>query len=111
MASTTKTTSTKQEDAIAILTADHRTVKALFKEFEKLKDADDADEQKAALVEQICGELTVHAQVEEELYPAMRDAIDDDDLMDEADVEHASAKDPSPSSKACPPRTTTTTPR
>ena len=83
-----------ETDAIAVLTADQKTVKALFKQFEQLKEQEDADEQKARLVQQICNELTVHAQVEEELfYPAVRDAIDDDDLMDEADIEHASAKE------------------
>lgn len=42
---------------------------------------------------QICEALTVHAQIEEEIfYPAAREAIDDDDLLDEAEVEHASAK-------------------
>jgi Hemerythrin HHE cation binding domain len=83
-----------ETDAIALLTADHKTVKALFKEFEHLKEQEDTDEQKARLVERICNELTVHAQVEEELfYPAVREAIDDDDLMDEADIEHASAKE------------------
>ena len=83
-----------ETDAIALLTADHKMVKALFKEFEQLKEQEDADEQKGRLVQQICNELRVHAQVEEELfYPAVRDAIDDDDLMDEADIEHASAKE------------------
>jgi hemerythrin superfamily protein len=83
-----------QTDAIALLTADHRAVKALFKQFDELTKQDDADERKGRLVEQICNELMVHAQVEEELfYPAVRDAIDDDALMDEADIEHASAKE------------------
>ena len=91
---TTKTKATAGNDAIALLTADHKAVKALFKEFEELSGEDDADEQKAALVEKICDELTVHAQIEEEIfYPAVREAISDDDLMDEADVEHESAKD------------------
>jgi hemerythrin superfamily protein len=94
MASSTSKSSVKGQDAIALLTADHKAVKAMFKEFEKLMEQDDADEEKAALVEQICNELTIHAQVEEEIfYPAVREAIEDDDLMDEADVEHASAKD------------------
>ena len=83
---------TANQDAFALLTADHQRVKSLFKEFESLKDEGD-DDQKATLVETICNELTVHAQIEEEIfYPALRDAIDDEDLMDEADVEHASAK-------------------
>ena len=82
------------QDAIALLTADHKAVKALFKKFEELAEKDDEGESKAALVERICNELTIHAEVEEEIfYPAVREAIEDDDLMDEADVEHASAKD------------------
>jgi len=83
---------TASQDAFALLSADHKRVKSLFKEFESLKDDGD-DDQKATLVETICNELTVHAQIEEEIfYPALREAIDDEDLMDEADVEHASAK-------------------
>jgi len=86
--------SEKSQDAIALLTADHKAVKALFKKFDELVEQEDADEQKAELVEQICNELTIHAQIEEEIfYPALRESIDDDALMDEADVEHASAKE------------------
>jgi hemerythrin superfamily protein len=82
------------EDAIAMLTADHKKVKALFKEFEKLKEDDASANEKTALVKQICDALTVHAEIEEEIfYPAVRAAIDDEDLMDEALVEHAGAKD------------------
>ena len=81
-------------DAIALLTADHKTVKGLFQAFEKIKDQKDSQDEKAELVRRICAELTVHATIEEEIfYPAVREAIDDEDLMDEADVEHASAKE------------------
>lgn len=81
-------------DAIALLTADHKKVKGLFTRFGKLMEREDVDDEKAELVKQVCNELKVHAQVEEEIfYPAVRKAIDDDDLMDEADVEHAGAKD------------------
>jgi hemerythrin superfamily protein len=84
----------KGQDALALLMADHKKVKALFKEFEKIKEDEDADDQKAALAEQICNELTVHAQIEEEIfYPAARDAIEETDLLDEAEVEHASVKE------------------
>jgi hemerythrin superfamily protein len=83
---------TASPDAFALLTSDHKLVKSLFEEFEALK-AEGDDDQKAALVETICNELTIHAQIEEEIfYPALREAIEDEDLMDEADVEHASAK-------------------
>lgn len=81
------------QDAIAVLTDDHKKIKTLFGNFENLKEEANDDE-KAELVGRICKELTLHAQVEEEIfYPAVRAAIDDDDLMDEADVEHAEVKD------------------
>jgi hemerythrin superfamily protein len=64
-------------------------VKGWFKDYEKLED--DADKQ--TLAKKICLALTVHAQIEEEIfYPAARTGIDDNDLLDEAEVEHASAK-------------------
>jgi hemerythrin superfamily protein len=76
-----------------LLADDHAKVKKMFKEFEKLCKKNE-EEGKEELVEQICKELTVHAQLEEEIfYPAAREAIDDDELMNEAMVEHASAKD------------------
>ena len=90
----TRSKSTKDVDAITLLTDDHKKVKKLFKDFEKLKEDDGTAKEKAALVKEICTELSVHAKVEEEIfYPAVREAIEDEDLMDEADVEHAGAKD------------------
>ncbi|MCC6070000.1 hemerythrin domain-containing protein [Massilia sp. GCM10020059] len=83
---------TDKNDAIALLTEDHKKVKDLFEKFEKLSDRSKVNKKKIA--DQICLELTVHAQVEEEIfYPAVREPIKDDDLMDEAVVEHASAKE------------------
>jgi hemerythrin superfamily protein len=80
-------------DAIAMLVADHKKVKAMFREFKSLKETGTGQE-KAALVKQICDALTVHASIEEEIfYPAVRAAIEDGDLMDEALVEHAGAKE------------------
>ena len=64
-------------------------MKTYFKQYEALED----DAEKQALADKICLALTVHTQIEEEIYyPATREAIDDDDLLDEAEVEHASAK-------------------
>ncbi|MEO7150484.1 MAG: hemerythrin domain-containing protein [Burkholderiaceae bacterium] len=80
-------------DALSLLTQDHAAVKALFKKYEQLckQDADGADKQAVAM--EICAQLTAHATVEEEIfYPAAR-SEKTDDLLDEAEVEHASAKD------------------
>ena len=84
---------TQAQDAIAMLMADHKKVKKLFSDFDKLKE-EGSDEDKSAIVDQICNELRIHTELEEEIfYPAVRKAIDDSDLMDEALVEHAGAKD------------------
>lgn len=80
----------KPADAIKLLKDEHREVKKWFKAYEKLED----DGEKQDLAQKICLALTVHARIEEEIfYPAARAAIEDDDLLDEAEVEHASAKD------------------
>jgi hemerythrin superfamily protein len=81
-------------DVLKLLKADHARVKKLFKDFEELKEKKNSSEKKGEIVQQICAELTLHAEAEEAVfYPAAREAIDDEDLMDEADVEHAGAKD------------------
>jgi hemerythrin superfamily protein len=83
-------------DAVELLKADHKAVKALFKKFAALKDDADSDssDEKLAIIQSICAALTAHTTIEEEIfYPAVREAIDDADLMDEALVEHAGAKD------------------
>ena len=77
-----------KQDAIALLKADHRTVEALFEQFEAA--AGSAKKQKIAT--QICLELIVHAQIEEEIfYPACEGKIEED-LLKEAYVEHDGAK-------------------
>lgn len=81
-------------DALELLKADHEKVRRMFREFESMKDSEDEDERKAELVDDICYELTLHTMIEEEIfYPVVRAAIDNDDLMDEADVEHAGARE------------------
>ena len=77
------------KDATALLKADHKLVAGLFNEFEKAP----SDARKTAIVAQICKELTVHAQIEEEIfYPAVKNALKDHELIPEATVEHASVK-------------------
>ena len=81
-------------EAITQLTADHAKVKKMFKQYDRLAKADAGDGDKRQLAAMICAELTAHATAEEEIfYPAARSALDEPDLIDEADVEHASAKD------------------
>ena len=80
------------QDAVKLLTADHEKVTGLFEQFDKLSDRSKVNKKK--LADQICLELTVHSQIEEEIfYPAVREALKDGDMIDEAVVEHAAAKD------------------
>jgi hemerythrin-like domain-containing protein len=90
--SATESTSGKAIDAVKLLKQDHREVEDLFEQFEEAEQ----DEQ-GELAERVCQLLTVHAQIEEEiLYPAAKEAFQDEeeeDMVYEAVVEHASAKD------------------
>ena len=91
MNSTTKSHSQpKDQDATTLLRADHKLVSELFADFEKTR----STAKKKKLVDQICMELTVHAQVEEEIfYPAVKRALKDKDMVPEATVEHATLKE------------------
>ena len=81
-------------DALILLAADHDLLKALFRQFDALRGKDNADDAKAELVGQMCDALTLHSMLEEEIfYPALRAAIADEDLIDEADTEHAGVRD------------------
>jgi hemerythrin superfamily protein len=82
-----------RQDAIALLTADHREVHEMFEQFEQLGDRARASKEK--LKEKICKALIAHTTIEEEIfYPAVREQIEDgEDMVDEATVEHAAAKD------------------
>jgi hypothetical protein len=78
-----------KSDAIALLKADHRKVEDLFEKFQHARD----EERKAALVREICTELMVHTTIEEEIfYPACKEKIEDEDVLEEAYVEHDGAK-------------------
>lgn len=82
-----------REDVIAQLEDDHKRVKKAYRDFKKL-DAEQAPDECRELVRQVLAELTVHAGVEEELlYPAAREALDDESLIDEAEVEHETLHD------------------
>jgi len=82
---------TKTQDAIEMLKADHAKVEKAFKEFEKM-DRSDTETCREA-VRSVCEDLKVHTTLEEEIfYPAVREAIEDEDLLNEAAVEHETAK-------------------
>lgn len=81
-----------KNEILDMLREDHQRVKKAFKTAEKLHQQEEHEELQA-LVEQTCAELQVHAQLEEELfYPAAREALKDQDLIEEAEVEHGSAR-------------------
>ncbi|MBA3056375.1 MAG: hemerythrin domain-containing protein [Gammaproteobacteria bacterium] len=92
---TTKTTGPAKakpapKDAIALLKADHAAVSQMFAKYERTR----STAQKKALVAELCTALTVHAQIEEEIfYPAVKAVLKDKLLVPEATVEHASVKD------------------
>jgi hemerythrin-like domain-containing protein len=91
--STRRSKTTGGNDAIAMLMQDHKRVQKLFRAFERL-DHDDPEACRE-LVELACTELKVHTTLEEEIfYPAVRKAFDEDDeaLLDEAEIEHDTAK-------------------
>ena len=86
---TRKTSAPKAQDATALLRADHKLVSDLFAEYEKTR----SPLRKMALVTKICTELSVHAQVEEEIfYPAVKAALKDKELVPEAIIEQATMK-------------------
>ncbi|MDP1667387.1 MAG: hemerythrin domain-containing protein [Methylobacter sp.] len=86
---TAKNKSSGTQDATALLRADHKRVNDLFSEYEETHSI----AKKKRIVEQLCNELTVHAQVEEEIfYPAVKRALKDKELIPEARVEHETLK-------------------
>ena len=81
--------STRPQEATAMLRADHKKVSQLFAQYEQAR----TREHKRTLVDEICTELLVHAQLEEEIfYPAVKAALQDHELIPEGIVEHASIK-------------------
>jgi uncharacterized protein (UPF0335 family) len=80
---------TTGKDATVMLRADHKLVDSLFAEYAASK----SNSRKKGIVQKICSELSVHAQVEEEIfYPAVQKAMQDHELVPEATVEHATLK-------------------
>ena len=84
----------RPNDAVDLLVADHLAADKCFKKYEKLADRKAPAAERQALAEKVCGMLKVHTRIEEEIfYPAAREAGIEEAMMDEAFIEHASAKD------------------
>jgi hemerythrin superfamily protein len=84
-----KSSSSKALDATVLLKTDHKRVSELFADYEEANSV----KEKSQIAQQICNELTVHAQIEEEIfYPAVKKALKDKELIPEATVEHATLK-------------------
>ncbi len=82
------------ENAVDLLDADHKAVKKMFIDYGALAEEDAPAAARRLLAERICQALTVHTQIEEEIfYPAVRKAIGDDALMDDSLHEHSEAKE------------------
>lgn len=81
-------------DAIELLEADHRACERLFADYQEQVRLGAPATRRQALADRICLELTIHAKLEEELfYPAVREALQDDDLVDDAEAAHESVRD------------------
>jgi len=84
----------RPNDAVDLLVADHMAADKCFKQYEQLAKKKAPAAQRQALAERVCGMLKVHTRIEEEIfYPAAREAGIEEAMMDEAFIEHASAKD------------------
>ena len=88
----TRSNASARSEIIRMLKDDHKRVKKSFREFGKL-DPEADGERARQIIEQTCAELLLHATLEEEVfYPGAREGLEDASLIDEAEVEHMSAK-------------------
>ncbi|MEO8524473.1 MAG: hemerythrin domain-containing protein [Caldimonas sp.] len=93
-ADNTKPPRASPADAVDLLSADHLAAGKIFKQHERLAKKDALPSQRKELADKVCAMLTVHTKIEEEIfYPAAREAGLDVDMMDEALIEHATAKE------------------
>ena len=82
------------QDAVSLLAGDHAEARQMFEEYRRLVENSAGEDRRGELAGRICSALTVHAEIEEDIfYPAMRENIDDELLLEQAEVEHESAKE------------------
>jgi hemerythrin-like domain-containing protein len=83
-----------EQDAVSLLTSDHAEVKQMFEEYRQLVHDNADDDRRAELAGEICSALTVHAEIEEDIfYPVLRERLEANLALDQAEVEHAIARD------------------
>jgi len=83
-----------EQDAVSLLSSDHAEVKQMFEEYRQLVEGNASEDRRGELAAQICSALTVHAEIEEDIfYPTMRENIEDELLLDQAEVEHDLARE------------------
>ena len=81
-------------DAISLLTDDHQAVKKLFKAYRGLASAQGNETAKAEIAGRICRALTADAEAEPEIfYPALREAVEEVDRIDQAAAEQATIRE------------------
>ena len=82
------------KDVLQMLMVEHREIKAMFLRYQALADAGRRGDERMLLASHVCVALALHMRMEEELlYPAAREVLPkDEDVVDEAYVEHAGAK-------------------
>jgi iron-sulfur cluster repair protein YtfE (RIC family) len=80
-------------DAVDLLDADHKLAQKMFLDYQALCDDGAPSEARQKLALKICEDLSVHTQIEEEIfYPAFRQAAGDNELADHAKHEHDEAR-------------------
>lgn len=93
MAPTRTDRSDTDEDAVDLLASDHDAIAELFDRYETLAADDASADERCALAEEICTLLLVHGAIKEEIfYPAAREALEEEYLIDEALVAQDSAR-------------------
>jgi predicted unusual protein kinase regulating ubiquinone biosynthesis (AarF/ABC1/UbiB family) len=81
-----------REEIMSMLMEDHKRVRKAFREFDRMDPTEEAEECQA-LIERTCADIEVHADLEEQtFYPALREAVSEHQLVDEAEVEHMTAR-------------------
>ena len=82
------------DNALDLLDADHKLVKIMFDEYDALCEEEASEAVRQTLAERICRALAIHTRIEEEIfYPAVGEALNDEELIEEALEQHDEARE------------------